>query len=160
MLQPNALPMPRFLSKRLVLVLFLAPWVGFSSGCGSSSNALSGGLGPASGLISALGEAVPGLSQEQVIAAAGALFNLAQSNMLADQFSALTEAVPGADALIDRATDAGLPSEVSAMSGVMPFLSEQGITPDQVSQLVPALGQQVSSLASDDLASAFLSAVQ
>ena len=166
MTQPSTPSSLRFF-KPLVLVLLLAPWISVSSGCSSSTNAPSGELnapsgelGASSGLISGLIGAVPDLSQQQAIAAAGALFSLAQTNMEADQFAMLVEAVPGTNVLISRATEAGLPTSPSSMSAVTPFLSEQGITPDQVSQLVPALSAQVESEASDELASAFTAAIQ
>jgi len=124
--------------------------------------ALSGALGAASPLIGSLTSSIPGLSQAQAILGAGSLFGLAKAKMPADQFSQLSSAVPGTQALVDEATKAGLPpaNMLTGLSNVTPLLSKAGISPEMVNQLVPALAKAVSSSGGQQLADTFLAAVR
>ena len=76
----------------------------------ATSAALSGALAAAGPLIESLTKSIPGLSQAQAILGAGSLFGLAKAKMPADQFSQISSAVPGTQALVDEATKAGLPA--------------------------------------------------
>jgi hypothetical protein len=133
-----------------------------ASAAGSATSALSGTLAPASQLISGLVGSIPGMSQAQAILGAGSLFGLAKAKMPGDQFSQLASAVPGAQALVDEATKAGLPaaSQLTGLASLTPLLSKAGINSNMVSQLVPALGKAVSAGGGQSLADAFLAAVK
>ena len=133
-----------------------------ASAASSATSALSGALAPASQLISGLVGSIPGLTQAQAILGAGSLFGLAKAKMPGDQFSQLASAVPGAQALVDEATKAGLPgvSQLTGLASLTPFLSKAGINSDIVNQLVPALGKAVSAGGGQPLADAFLAAVK
>ena len=133
-----------------------------SSDMGSAPSALSGALGPASALIGGLTKSIPGLSQAQAILGAGSIFGLAKAKMPGDQFSQLASAVPGAQALVDEATKAGLPAaeQLTGLASLTPLLSKAGINSSMISQLVPALGKAVSAGGGQGLADAFLAAVK
>lgn len=127
-----------------------------ASSASSASSALSGALAPASALIGGLTKSIPGMSQAQAILGAGSMFGLAKAKMPSDQFSQLSSAVPGANALVDEAVKAGLPAagQLMGLSSLTPFLSKAGISPTMVSQLVPALTKAVGSTAGPTIASA------
>ena len=126
------------------------------------SSALSGALAAAGPLISSLTSSIPGLSQAQAILGAGSLFGLAKAKMPADQFSQLSSAVPGTQALVDEATKAGLPaaSALTGASALTPLFSKAGISPQIASALTPALGQAIAKAGGQPLADAFLAAVR
>jgi hypothetical protein len=128
----------------------------------SATSVLPGALGPASQLISSLMGSVPGLSQAQAILGAGSLLGLAKARMPGDQFSQLASAVPGAQALVEEATKAGLPAadQLTGLASLTPILSKAGISSDTTSQLVSALGQAVSGAGGQSLGDAFLAAVR
>ena len=128
----------------------------------SAAGALSGALGPASALISSLSSSIPGLSQAKAILGAGSLLGLAKAKMPADQFSQVSNAIPGSQALVDEAVKAGLPAaaELTGLSSVTSFLSKAGISPEMVSQLVPALGKAVSAGGGQAVADSFLAALR
>ena len=133
-----------------------------ASAAGPATSALSGALAPASQLISGLVGSIPGMTQAQAILGAGSLFGLAKAKMPGDQFSQLASAVPGAEALVNEATKAGLPaaSALTGLASLTPILSKAGINSNMVSQLVPALGKAVSAGGGQSLADAFLAAVK
>ena len=71
---------------------------------------------------------------------------------------------PGAarEALVGEAMKAGLPaaSQLTGLSSLTPFLSKAGISPEMVSQLVPALGKAVGAGGGQAVADAFLAALR
>jgi uncharacterized protein VcgC/VcgE DUF2780 len=111
-------------------------------------------------LLNSLGVAVPGLSQAQSILGAGSLLGLAKGKMPTDQFSQVSKAIPGTDALIAEATKQGLPSTLGSLSDVTSFLGKSGISANQVSQMVPALGKALGGKVSPDLVNSFLGALK
>ena len=128
----------------------------------AAPSALSGALAAAGPVLESLTKSIPGLSQAQAILGAGSLLGLAKAKMPADQFSQLSSAVPGTQALVDEATKAGLPatSMLTGLSSVTPVLSKAGISPEMVNQMVPAIGQMVATKGGQPLADAFLAAVR
>jgi uncharacterized protein VcgC/VcgE DUF2780 len=128
----------------------------------SATSALSGALGPATQLISSLVGSIPGLSQAQAILGAGSIFGLAKAKMPGDQFSSLASAVPGAQALVDEATKAGLPAadQLTGLASLTPLLSKAGINAGTTTQLVTALTKTVSGAGGQGLADAFAAAVK
>ena len=133
---------------------------GSSTSAGASPPALPAPLTAAAPLLNSLMSAVPGLSQAQAILGAGGLLGTAKAKMPADQFSQLNSAVPGAEALIQEAVKAGLPSSIPGLSSLNSFFSKAGITPAQVSQMVPAIGNVIRGKGNAQLADAFQAAVQ
>jgi hypothetical protein len=133
-----------------------------SSAAGSAPSALTGALAPASALIGGLTKSIPGLSQAQAILGAGSLFGLAKAKMPADQFSQLSSAVPGTNALVEEAIKAGLPAveQLTGLSSLQSTLSKAGITPTMLAQVVPALTKAVTSGGGQALGDAFAAAVK
>lgn len=136
-----------------------------AAGCGGKTSAatpggLPGGLSAAGPILSAVSGAVPGLSQAQSILGVGSLLGLAKAKMPAGQFSQIGGALPGADALIGEATKQGLPSTLGSLADVTSFLGKSGISPNQVTQMIPAIGNLLQGKVSPDLATAFLSALK
>jgi uncharacterized protein VcgC/VcgE DUF2780 len=133
-----------------------------SGAASSASSTLSGALAPASALIGGLTKSIPGMSQAQAILGAGSLFGLAKAKMPADQFSQLSSAVPGTNALVEEAMKAGLPAveSLTGLSSLQSTPSKAGISPTMVSQLVPALTKAVTSGGGQALGDAFAAAVK
>ena len=125
-----------------------------------ATSAAAGAVSAASPVISALTAAVPGLSAKQATMGAGALLGLAKATIPGDQFSKIAQAIPGADALIGEAVKAGLPSQLSGLASLTPFLSKEGISSASVSQMIPALGNLVSKSAGPELANTLTSALK
>jgi hypothetical protein len=119
---------------------------------------MSGALSAAAPLLNSLTSAVPGLSQTQAVLGAGALLGLAKSKMPADQYSQVATALPGSDALVDEATKAGLPANPTGMSSLTGYLDKTGISPAQLSQMVPVISNALQKV-NPTLAQAFVSAV-
>ena len=127
---------------------------------GGSTPSLPAPLTAAEPLLNALTSAVPGLSQAQAILGAGGLLGTAKAKMPAEQFSQVNSAIPGAEALVGEAVKAGLPSNIAGLSSLNSFFSNAGISPAQVSQMVPVIGNMIRSKGSAPLADAFLAAVK
>lgn len=125
---------------------------------GTVAPSVSGALSAAAPLLNSLTTAVPGLSQQQAALSAGSLFGLAKSKMPADQYSQLTTAVPGAEALHNEAVKQGLPMNLSGVSGVTSFLGKYGVSPQMLAQVTPVIGDAIKKV-NPDLATAFLAAV-
>lgn len=124
-------------------------------------SALPTAMNAAAPVLNSLNSAVPGLSQTQSIAAAGSLLGLAKTRMPADQYSQVATAIPGSDALVNEATRLGLPSNsLTGLSGVTDFLSKQGVSADQVSKMVPALGNLLKGKVSPEVLNSFMAALR
>jgi len=120
-----------------------------------SATTASSALKAAGPLVSSLMKAVPGLSQAQAALGAGSMFALAKEKMVAAQFSSITKAVPGVDALISEATKHGLPKPLNSLANVTKFLGRSNISPTQVNQLASALDKNVAAKVSPDVAKGF-----
>jgi hypothetical protein len=116
--------------------------------------------GGASGLLATLQSAVPGLSAQQTSLATGALLALARAKLPPDQFARVTAALPGSNELLGEAARAGLPSDLTDRSSLTQTLSQSGITPSMLDQLVPALGSAVARSGGQDLANTLLAALR
>ena len=126
----------------------------------AAAPAATAGLSAASPVISALTAAVPGLSAKQATMGAGALLGLAKATIPGAQFSKIAQAIPGADALIGEAVKAGLPSQLSGLASLTPFLSKEGISSASLDQMIPALSGLVSKSAGPELANTLTSALK
>lgn len=90
-----------------------------------------------------------GATPEQAAGAAGALFGVAKSRLKADEFSQVSKAVPGMDALLKAAPAAaavgtsGALSQAAGAAGGMAAaasaFSKLGLKPDMVAKAVPVL---------------------
>ena len=136
-------------------------------GCGSKTSApadamsaIPSSLNAAAPILNSLGATVPGLSTAQQILAAGSMFGLAKQKMPADQYAEVANNVPGADALANEAVKQGLPSNVNGLSGLTEFLGKSGISPDQVTKLIPALGSALQGKVSPEVANSFMNALR
>jgi len=147
---------------RSVLVVLLTGCLLLAGGCGGAKSvpeALPSSLASAAPLLNSVSAAVPGLSQAQAILGAGSIFGLAKAKMPGEQYSAVSGAVPGADALASEAVAKGLPSNVAGMADVTKFLKKSGLSAEQVGKLIPAVGNEVKSKVSPEVANAFMAAI-
>jgi hypothetical protein len=131
-------------------------------GCGGAKSVpetLPTALADAAPLLNSVTAAIPGITQTQAILGAGSIFELARAKMPAEQFSAVAGAVPGADALASEAVTKGLPANVTGMADVTKFLKKSGISPAQVGQLIPVIGNEVKAKVTPDIATAFMAAI-
>ena len=102
-------------------------------------------------LISALSKEIGG-SPEQAASAAGALFGVAKSRLKADEFSQVSKAVPGMDALLAAAPALGgaagglsqLAGSAGALAALGPAFSKIGLKPEMVAKAIPVLTSFVS----------------
>ena len=99
-------------------------------------------------LVGALSKEIGG-SPEQAAGAAGALFGLAKSRLKADEFSQVSKAVPGMNALLSAAPTvaaaggAGALSQLAGSAGGLATMassfSKLGLKPEMVAKAVPVL---------------------
>jgi hypothetical protein len=107
-------------------------------------------------LVSALSKEL-GATPEQAAGAAGTLFGVAKSRLKEDEFSLVSKAVPGMDALLKAAPSSGggalgavtgalssLGGSSSGLSGAMDSFSKLGLKPEMVAKAVPILTSFVS----------------
>jgi hypothetical protein len=97
-----------------------------------------------------------GSSPEQAAGAAGALFGLAKSRLAPEQFTQISRAVPGMNALLGAAPATGtggaagsvaqMAGGAAGLAGVGQAFSKLGLSPDMVAKAVPFLNQYVSKL--------------
>lgn len=96
-------------------------------------------------LVGALSKEL-GATPEQAAGAAGALFGVAKSRLKADDFSQVSKAVPGMDALLKAAPAVGTSGALSqaagaagGMAAAASAFSKLGLKPDMVAKAVPVL---------------------
>jgi hypothetical protein len=109
-------------------------------------------------LVSALSKEL-GATPEQAAGAAGSLFGVAKSRLKADEFSQVSKAVPGMDALLKAAPAAGggggglggvtgalssLGGSAGGLSSAMSAFSKLGLKPEMVAKAIPVLTSFVS----------------
>ncbi len=116
-------------------------------------------------LVQALSKEIGG-TPEQAAGAAGALFGLAKSRLKADEFSQISQAVPGMSSLLKAAPAAGKSSNpVGRVGDLAPAIgtaggvasaasafSQLGLKPELVSKAVPVLTSFVSKSGGADVA--------
>jgi hypothetical protein len=113
-------------------------------------------------LLNSVTSSVPGLSSTQAATGVGSLLGLAQARMPANQFAQISNSLPGTDVLISEAQKQGLPpkKELTGLSSLNSTFSSAGISSQQVSQMVPAVADNISKSAGPHAAQSFLSAVK
>ncbi len=109
---------------------------------------------PATGLTKQLMQQL-GVNQRQAEAGAGALFQLAKPKMSAEDFTALTEAVPEIPHLL---TVAPPPSPLGGGGMAATFL-EIGLKPEMVQKFIPVMVQYVEGSGGSTVAAALKSAL-
>jgi hypothetical protein len=143
--------------------MFAVALVVFQVGCvPSGPSGMPVGLQTASGVLQSLSGAIPGLSYDQAAVGAGSMLRLAQARLSPDMFEQIADGVPGTEALMDRATNAGLPDSdrLTGMSSLRGVMNEAGISQEQQEQLPAALGALVAEHTDQEVASAFSNAVR
>jgi len=136
------------------------------TGCGgknpepSGASAIPAAVNAAAPLLNSATAAIPGLSQAQSVLGLGSLFGLAKQKLPADQYAQVASAVPGADALVGEAVKQGLPSSLGGLSDVTNFLSKSGISVDQVSRMIPVIGNSLAGRVPPETATAFFNALK
>lgn len=118
--------------KNLLVVFSFS--IGLLSACSSSI----GGLGSTMDLINSLGKL--GVTPEQAIGGAGALLNLAQGKLSADDFTKVAGSIPNLDELMKQAKDLGaITGPITSMAGVEDSFSKLGMNKDMVGKFVPEI---------------------
>jgi hypothetical protein len=98
-----------------------------------------------------------GSTPEQAAGAAGALFGLAKSRLAPEQFSQISRAVPGMNALLGAAPATGtggaaaggvtqMAGAAGGLAGVGQSFSKLGLSPELIGKAVPFLTKYVSGL--------------
>ena len=160
-------PMKAHVARPMTGVVMFA--VMFTAGACAGSNpepetgtyTLPASLNPAVPTINAVNAEVPGLSQSQSILGAGSLLGLARMKMPANQYTQLTTAIPGSDALINEATRLGLPgSALTDLAGVTNHLGQSGISTDQINGMIRALDTGITGKVSPEVQNSFRSALR
>ncbi|SJM95217.1 conserved exported hypothetical protein [Crenothrix polyspora] len=114
-----------------------------------------------------------GVSQTQAQGGAGALFQIAKSQMQASAFSKLSQAVPGMGAMLGAAPALQQPSALGSLAGLAGLgggsggnmlalasaFQQQGMSPSMIQQFIPVIIQYVQGNAGNGLASSLGSAL-
>jgi len=133
------------LSRCLPLLVLLAT----AAGCASASSAISGLT--SNPLVSQLTSGL-GVSPEQAVGGTGAMLGLAQKQLTPDQFSAVSNAIPGASDITKAAGPLLAGAPTNSLGDVQSIFSKLGMSPDTVSKFAPVLTQAVSSTAGPQVA--------
>jgi hypothetical protein len=119
------------------------------------------GMEAAAPLLGQLTNSVPGLSTQQAATGVGSLLGLAQSKLPPEQYAQIGNAIPGSNALVNGAVQAGLPtSGLNSLSSLNGVFDKAGISPTQVSQMIPVVSDSITKSAGPTAAQHFLSAVK
>lgn len=114
------------------------------SGCSS--------LNVGDGLLSTLTSTL-GVTDTQALGGAGALLQLASDKLGADQFSAVSAIIPGADSYLNIANTVGkISGPMSSLDDVKPVFENLGMSGDMVGDFVPALSSYASMAGGSDVA--------
>ncbi|HEY1904983.1 MAG TPA: DUF2780 domain-containing protein [Myxococcaceae bacterium] len=100
-----------------------------------------------SGLTSQLG-----VSPEQAVGGTGAMLGYAQNKLPPDQFSAVSNAIPGSSEITKAAAPMLGGSSLSSLADVQGVFSKLGMSPDTVSKFAPILTDQVGKVAGPQVA--------
>lgn len=85
-----------------------------------------------------------GLNATQAIGGAGALLTLAQNTLPSSDWSAISSAISGTDALVKSAASlGGITGKPSSLADLSPAFTKMGLSTDQVTKLVPAMTDYV-----------------
>jgi hypothetical protein len=120
-----------------------------AAGCASASSAVSGLS--SNSLISSLTSSL-GVTTEQAVGGTGAMLGLAQKQLTPDQFTAVSNAIPGASDITKAAAPLLGGAPTNSLGDVQSIFSKLGMSPDTVSKFSPVLTNAVSSVAGPQVA--------
>jgi len=147
---------------RIVSILFcLFGYFGLAAGQGGS---------PSPELVGALTNQL-GVTQDQATGGAGALFGLAKSRLKPEEFSQVSDAVPGMDGFLQAAPKQGggsalgslgsaLSGESGGLSSIVGAFGSLGLSPDMVSKFIPVITQFVQSKGGASVSSLLMGALK
>jgi hypothetical protein len=122
-------------------------------GCASTSSAIPSGVA-SNPLVGSLTSGL-GVSPDQAVGGTGAMVGLAQNKLTPDQFSALSNSVPGLGDITKAAGPLLGSVPLSSLGDVQSAFSKLGMSPEMVGKFAPILGDAISKGASPALGSAF-----
>jgi hypothetical protein len=102
-------------------------------------------------LVSSLTSSL-GVSPEQAVGGTGAMLGYAQNKLSPDQFSAVSNAIPGGSDIMKAAGPLLGGSSLSSLADVQSVFSKLGMSPETVSKFAPILTDQVSKVAGPQVA--------
>jgi Protein of unknown function VcgC/VcgE (DUF2780) len=94
-----------------------------------------------------------GVTADQAVGGTGAMLGLAQNKLTPDQFSQVTNAIPGASDITKAAAPLIGSSPISSLGDVQGIFTKLGMSPDTVSKFAPILTQAASSVGGPQVAS-------
>ena len=111
------------------------------------------------------------VSPEQATGGAGALFGLAKSRLKPEEFSKVSDAVPGMDGFLKAAPKQGGASPLGSLSSALPggsgglasvteAFGSLGLSPDMVSKFIPLITQFVESKGGSSVAQLLMSVLK
>jgi len=98
-----------------------------------------------------------GLSTSQATQGTGALLSLAEEKLPASSWTKITDSVGGLDGLMKATKGLGLPSPIGDLSGLTNTFSKLGISPGQVTKMVPEVSDYIGRAAGGDIGNQLLS---
>lgn len=101
-----------------------------------------------------------GLSTSQATQGTGALLSLAEEKLPASSWTKIADSVGGFDGLMKATKGLGLPSPIGNLSGLTSTFSKLGISPDQVTKMVPAVSDYIGKAAGGDIGNQLLSVLK
>lgn len=131
--------------KKLKILIFATLLISFLFGGCSSINV-------GDGLLSTLTSSL-GVTDTQALGGAGALLQLASDKLGAEQFSAISAIIPGADSYLNIANTVGkISGPMSSLDDVKPVFENLGMSGDMVGDFVPAISNYASMAGGSDVA--------
>ena len=86
-----------------------------------------------------------GVTPDQAVGGTGAMLGLAQNKLTPDQFSAVSNAIPGGSDILKAAGPLLGGANISSLADVQGIFSKLGMSPDTVAKFAPILTQAASS---------------
>jgi len=120
----------------------------FAAGCAGSNPVSAVASNP---LVSSLTSNL-GVSPEQAVGGTGAMLGYAQNKLTPDQFSAVSNAIPGAGEITKAAGPLLGGSSLSSLADVQGAFSKLGMSPDTISKFAPILTDTVGKAAGPQVA--------
>jgi hypothetical protein len=101
--------------------------------------------------MGSLSKALGGADPTQTAGAAGSVFGLAKSRLKPDDFSKVSKAVPGMDALLKAAPATTGTVPATGLDSLMSSFTKLGLKPDMVAKAIPIITEFVSKSGGADL---------
>jgi len=93
-----------------------------------------------------------GVSPEQAVGGTGAMLGYAQNKLTPDQFSAVSNAIPGGSEITKAAAPMLGGSPLQSLADVQGIFSKLGMSPETVSKFAPILSDEVGKVAGPQVA--------